>query len=95
MIDKQELIRYIRDALASGSSPAEEVLVVDDTICARIGGELIGIELVPVKISLGKDKKTNVKKPAKKKSASMTIAQNLSFKGKPKKPAEKKPIPKQ
>lgn len=70
-MDKKELLKYIRDAMVCDGSPAEEVLVVNDIVCVRIDGELIGIELTPIEISLDKDKKTKVtkKKPTKKKSS--------------------------
>ncbi|MCK4815965.1 hypothetical protein KA005_09345 [bacterium] len=92
-MDKPELIKYIRDTMAEDSSPAEEVIVIDDTICVRIDGELIGIKLVEsIEISLGKDKKAKVtkKNPAKKKSKKPTK------KTTPEKPvlAPEKPTPK-
>jgi len=84
----EEVFDYVKSCMIAEKSPAEEVLVVDGTICVRVDNVLLGIKIEPIKLEPNKlEKKVEKKDPAKKKGTSK------KKKSTPKKPTEEKPSP--
>lgn len=53
----RDLTDYVKNSMIDQKSPAEEVLVVDDTVCVRVKGTLFGIKIKQVKVKIDNEKK--------------------------------------